>query len=69
MTSETDRAMKAHGLEAGADDFVTRPIDMGELRARINTGRRILEMQEALLHRNHEVRDDAGQPHAPSTTR
>ncbi|MCK0168760.1 fused response regulator/phosphatase [Jannaschia sp. S6380] len=56
MTSETDRGAKARGLEAGADDFVTRPIDLTELRARINTGRRILDMQEALQHRNHEVR-------------
>ncbi|MGB3689726.1 MAG: fused response regulator/phosphatase [Jannaschia helgolandensis] len=55
MTSETDRSKKAIGLEAGADDFVTRPLDLTELRARINTGRRILDMQEALLHRNHEV--------------
>ncbi|WP_055083982.1 PP2C family protein-serine/threonine phosphatase [Jannaschia donghaensis] len=55
MTSETDRAKKAQGLEAGADDFVTRPLDLAELRARINTGRRILDMQEALQHRNHEV--------------
>ncbi len=60
MTSGTDRGMKAHGLESGADDFVTRPLDMGELRARIATGRRILEMQEALLHRNHEVRETLG---------
>ena len=56
MTSETDRAKKTSGLEAGADDFVTRPIDIAELRARINTGRRLLEMQEKLLLRNHEVR-------------
>ena len=56
MTSETDRAKKASGLEAGADDFVTRPLDLAELRARINTGRRVLDMQEKLLHRNHEVR-------------
>lgn len=56
MTSETDRAMKARGLESGADDFVTRPVDMAELRARVATGRRILEMQEALLHRNYEAR-------------
>lgn len=55
MTSETDRAKKAIGLEAGADDFVTRPLDLTELRARINTGRRILEMQDKLRHRNHEV--------------
>ncbi len=55
MTSETDRARKAQGLEAGADDFVTRPLDLTELRARIGTGRRILRMQEDLRHRNHEV--------------
>lgn len=56
MTSETDRRIKARGLESGADDFVTRPVDLAELRARVSTGRRILEMQEVLLHRNHEAR-------------
>lgn len=56
MTSRSDRTTKARGLESGADDFVTRPIDLAELRARVATGRRILEMQEALLHRNHEAR-------------
>ncbi|WP_298428775.1 PP2C family protein-serine/threonine phosphatase [uncultured Jannaschia sp.] len=56
MTSETNRGMKARGLEAGADDFVTRPVDMAELRARITTGRRILRMQEELIARNREVR-------------
>ncbi|SFJ79738.1 PP2C family protein-serine/threonine phosphatase [Jannaschia pohangensis] len=56
MTSETDRCAKARALEAGADDFVTRPIDIAELRARLLTGRRILDMQEDLQHRNHEVK-------------
>ncbi|UWQ18118.1 PP2C family protein-serine/threonine phosphatase [Jannaschia sp. M317] len=55
LTSRTDPQAKTLGLEAGADDFVTRPVDMGELRARIHTGRRILHMHEVLLHRNHEV--------------
>ncbi|MGB3554623.1 MAG: fused response regulator/phosphatase [Jannaschia sp.] len=56
LTSQTEGQAKTRGLEAGADDFVTRPVDMGELRARLQTGRRLLHMHEALLHRNHEVR-------------
>ncbi|WP_371155599.1 PP2C family protein-serine/threonine phosphatase [Jannaschia sp. 2305UL9-9] len=55
LTSRTDIGAKTLGLEAGADDFVTRPVDMSELRARIKTGRRILHMNEVLVHRNHEV--------------
>lgn len=55
MTSSTDNAAKTRGLDAGADDFLRRPVDMAELRARIAAGRRILDMQEKLLHRNHEV--------------
>lgn len=54
-TANTDRGAKAEGLEAGADDFVSRPIDMGELRARMRAGLRLVAMQEDLLHRNHEV--------------
>jgi sigma-B regulation protein RsbU (phosphoserine phosphatase) len=55
ITSRTDTRAKTAGLRAGADDFVTRPVDMQELRARIETGRRILYMHEVLEHRNHEV--------------
>ncbi|WP_308917668.1 fused response regulator/phosphatase [Jannaschia sp. LMIT008] len=46
---------KAGGLEAGADDYVQRPVDFAELRARVRAGLRMLAMQEKLLHRNHEV--------------
>ena len=55
MTAKADRGAKAEGLEAGADDFVSRPVDMAELRARVHAGLRLVAMQENLLHRNHDV--------------
>ncbi len=37
------------GLEAGADDYLAKPFHPGELRARAEVGRRLLEMQRELL--------------------
>ena len=39
------------GLDAGADDYVTKPFDQGELKARLQVGIRLVELQEALAHR------------------
>jgi len=39
----------ACGLEAGADDYLVKPYDPVELRARLAAGRRILELQSPLL--------------------
>ena len=36
------------GFEAGADDYVIKPCDPGELRARVRVGRRVIELQSAL---------------------
>ncbi len=44
--SETDAIVT--GFEAGADDFITKPVDLGELRARVHGGVRSLE-----LHAEH----------------
>jgi diguanylate cyclase (GGDEF)-like protein len=46
---------KVEGLEAGADDYITKPIDFPELRARVNSMLRIKRLQEELEEREREL--------------
>lgn len=52
LTSKSDKAEIAQGLDAGADDFITKPVNAEELRARLTAGKRILEMQQELVRQN-----------------
>ena len=43
------------GLEAGADDYVGKPYDPAELRARLEVGRRLVELNDDLLEAQHAL--------------
>src|SRR5215510_13123614 len=44
LTANTSKAQMVTGLESGADDYVTKPFDTGELRARVKVGMRIVDL-------------------------
>jgi len=49
LTAKDDKQDVVAGLEAGADDYLTKPFDVDELRARVRAGKRILDLQAALI--------------------
>lgn len=57
LTGRLDKHDVVKGLEAGADDYVTKPFDPGELRARVQVGARVLKLQSALAERVQELEE------------
>jgi sigma-B regulation protein RsbU (phosphoserine phosphatase) len=55
LTSRDSRADVIAGLNAGADDYLVKPFDPGELHARIQVGVRMLKLQERLNDRVAEL--------------
>lgn len=49
LTAMRGRASYLDGMEAGADDFVSKPIDENELRARLRVAERVLGLHRAVL--------------------
>jgi len=52
LTSKNEKEEVALGLNSGADDFVSKPVNNNELRARIAAGERLVEMQRATAQAN-----------------
>jgi DNA-binding response OmpR family regulator len=57
LTSRGSKEDIVEGLEAGADDYVTKPFDHGELRARVQVGARVVQLQSALADRVKELEE------------
>jgi two-component system chemotaxis response regulator CheY len=48
LTAKESKGDVIYGLEAGADDYLTKPFNTGELRARVKIGERILNLENRL---------------------
>jgi len=65
LTAKDDKQDVVAGLEAGADDYLTKPFDVDELRARVRAGKRILDLQAALIKAHGALQFEAA--HDPLT--
>jgi two-component system, cell cycle response regulator len=49
LTSKGEKTDILQGLDAGADDYLTKPFDSQQLRARLRVGERIIDLQQRLI--------------------
>ena len=57
LTAKGDKADIVRGLAAGANDYVTKPFDKDELRARVEVGVRMIQLQIRLADRIRELQE------------
>src|SRR5580692_2820730 len=50
LTARTSKQDIVRGLEAGADDYLTKPFDLEELKARLRSGARVLRLEDKLTY-------------------
>ena len=59
LTSKELKEDVVAGLKSGADDYLTKPFDPEELKARLRTGQRILSLEDRLVEAREEMRFQA----------
>ncbi len=55
LTGRSQKEDVVEGMEAGADDFVTKPFDRDELRVRLCVGERVCELERRLAEQSREL--------------
>jgi two-component system NtrC family sensor kinase len=55
LTSKSQKEDVVKGMEAGADDFVTKPFDREELRVRLRAGERIIQLEQTLAEQGRDL--------------
>lgn len=59
LTSKRETAFVVQAMNAGADDFISKPFDIEELQVRVRAGRRIVELEEELrIRASHDALTD-----------
>jgi two-component system, cell cycle response regulator len=57
LTGMTEKGEIVHGLMAGADDYLTKPFDQGELLARAGVGRRVINLHRQIEAKNRLLQE------------
>ena len=57
LTAMSHKEDLVQGMEAGADDFVSKPFDRNELHVRLRAGERIIKLERALQEQTQALRD------------
>jgi len=55
LTTKSETKEIAEGFDAGADDFLSKPVHAVELMARITAGERVMRMERELTSKNHLI--------------
>lgn len=57
LTARSQKQDVVAGMEAGADDFISKPFDRDELRVRLREGERIVRLERSLAEQNRTLRE------------
>jgi len=55
LTAKSSKEELVEAMDAGADDFVSKPFDAAELQSRVRAGQRVVELEQSLAQRNREL--------------